>query len=313
MFPGPRPDDPAKGASDLESSPMTLPRQRFPDLARLQGIALMVLAGIAFAAMAALVKCSRRLPVVELVFLRSVFALAALAALLVRHRRWPRASNRTLLLVRTICGLVAVGTYFYAIAHLDLAIASLLNQTSPVFVVSLAWFVPGERPAKSTTLLVLLAMFGCALLLSPGWTVPGFDAVAGLVGLSSGILSALAYTSVRLLRKTDRAIDIVFYFTTSALLVTAPFTALEFVRPSPLEWGSMAGAGLAAAVGQLFMTKAYQVERAAVVSPFIYTCVLVSALFGLLFWGETPTPLAALGGLLIVGSGVGIAVQRGGE
>lgn len=292
---------------------MTLPRQRFPGMARLHGIALMILAGVAFAAMAALVKVSRRLPVVELVFLRSLFALGGLSAILCRQRRWPRAANRPLLLARTITGLAAVATYFYAIARLDLATASLLNQTSPVFVVALAWFLPGERPARSTILLVLLAMLGCALLLTPRWTLAAADPVPGLVGLSSGVLSALAYTSVRQLRRTDRAIDIVFYFTSSALLVSIPFMLHRFVPPTGVEWAAMAGAGLAAAAGQLFMTKAYQVERAAVVSPFIYACVLVSALFGFVFWSEAPTLLAALGGMLIVGSGIGIAVQKGGN
>jgi drug/metabolite transporter (DMT)-like permease len=52
------------------------------------------------------------------------------------------------------------------------------------------------------------------------------------------------------------------------------------------------------------MTSAYRVDRAPVVAAASYTSVLLSLIYGYLFWKEVPHPLAWLGGGLIVFGGL---------
>lgn len=274
----------------------------------------MVLAGLSFSAMGALVKSSARsLPVLELVFLRSLFALVPLALVLAARRRWPRAGSWRLLFLRSAFGVAAMSCLFYAIAHLDLATATLLNHTSPVFVVLFAIAFLKERVHRAIPALVLVALAGCALLVSPDLTGATGSPLAGLVGALSAILSAMSYATVRELRRSDRPVDIVFFFTACSVAICLPLVPFSYRPPAPAEWLALAGAGFAAALGQYALTLSLSVERAAVVAPFTYTGVLFAALFGYAFWGEVLSPVAMAGGALVVLAGVSISVLVGRE
>jgi drug/metabolite transporter (DMT)-like permease len=69
--------------------------------------------------------------------------------------------------------------------------------------------------------------------------------------------------------------------------------------PTLRDSGSMIAAGVCAGFGQLALTRAYTLERAARVSGMGYLGVVASALLGALVLGERPS-LAALGGMALV-------------
>ncbi|MBI4617809.1 MAG: DMT family transporter [Planctomycetes bacterium] len=294
---------------------MVFPPARLARFAsRQKGILLMVLAGFAFSVMGALVKWSARsLPIFELVFLRSLFALVPLLLFFALRRSWPRARSWRLLFLRSAVGVAAISLLFYAIAHLDLATATLLNNTSPVFGVLFAIFFLKERVHRAVPALVLVALAGCVLLISPDLKSAAGSTVAGLAGALSAVLSALAYTTVRELRRSDHPLDIVFFFTAFNVAISAPLLPFSYRMPGAPEWLAMAGAGFAAALAQYALTLALRVERAAIAVPFAYTGVLFAALFGYVFWGEVLTPIAMAGGGLVLLAGISISVLAGRE
>ena len=130
-------------------------------------------------------------------------------------------------------GSRAIACYFYAIAHLRLADAVLLNQSMPLFIplVERAWL--GERiPPRLWGVLAL------------GFAGPAADPAArhrclpacGARGPRLGGLASIAQVGIRRLTRTEPVTRIVFYFGLVASVAVAAARALvvaHAVRRSP--------------------------------------------------------------------------------
>ena len=271
---------------------------------RLQGIALMILAAALFATMSALMKYAcGRLDFVVVVFWRGIVGWGLLSLpLRLRGRRPTKAVDRRRLFYRSVFGSIALMTYVWAIANTDLGVASALNQSSPVFVAIFAPLLLRERAPRAVPPLILVALGGAWMIISPDFTSIDLGA---LVGLSSGVLAGLAYTYVRLLRKTEPPDVIVRWFTAWSAVFCVPFLVYQaavglWVWPTAWEWISLLAVGVTGLLGQLAMTQSLRRAPAAVVSPFIYFAIVASVAYGWAIWGEWPGTLALAGVGVIV-------------
>ncbi len=285
----------------------TIPPQT-PAAARLTGILCMSGAALLFGVMALFVKLSTpTVPTSEVVFFRG--AVGAIALWLPQRLGWlhiPPGVDRPRLVWRAVLGMLGIVTYVWAIAHIDLALASALNQSSPVFVAVIAAIFLGERFRWPVYAAVLAAFAGIVLVVSPDLRRVE---IAALVGVASAVAAASAYTLVRRLRKTEAPTTIVLWFSSISALLAAPFAAVEaWVWPSPPVWLYLLVVGLAAVTGQLLLTQAYRRAEATVISPFLYLTTLTGLFFGWLFWGEWPQASALLGGVVVVGGALAVNV-----
>jgi drug/metabolite transporter (DMT)-like permease len=263
----------------------------------------MVTSAFLFAAMGVAVKtASRTLPNPMVVFLRSVMGLTFLMPWAVRVGP---AGLRTAALaehvVRGLAGLGAMYCFFYAIAHMPLADAVLLNYSLPLFMPFVAWLwlkepIPGRLFGP-----LLIGFLGLVLILKPGLDL--FNPVA-LVGVLAALFAALAQTGIRRLSLTEPTTRIVFYFALISTVFSAFPLLAAWKTPTPALWGVLLALGLFATAGQLFLTRAYAHAPAAEVGPFIYTSVVFAALFDWLVWGKLPDGLSVAGALLVVTAGI---------
>ena len=69
--------------------------------------------------------------------------------------------------------------------------------------------------------------------------------------------------------------------------------------------GALLPAGLAAAIGQIFITKAYSKSPAKEISVYDYSIVLFTALLGFLFLSEVPDWMSVVGYCVIIFAAVG--------
>lgn len=277
----------------------------------LHGVAFMIGAAASFAIFSALVKViGDDIPLFMIVFFRGAVAWAALAAWeQTRNGRITVAVNRRDLVIRALLGFAGLVMYLWAVTHVELGLASALNQSSPVFVGVFAFLVLRERPSRFVPVLVLLGFAGATLIVSPD--LRGIN-VHAAIGLASAVVSGLAYTWVRKLRVTDRPETIVRWFSAVVTVLGAPVMLIQgWVQPSPLELLILLALGALSLSGQLCLTWAYRKGQAAVVSPFIYLSVLLTLLAGWLFWAEWPGDTALIGAALLVISSIGIAVLAG--
>jgi drug/metabolite transporter (DMT)-like permease len=267
-----------------------------------RGAFLMILSAGFFAGMGLAVKlASRSLPNSMIVFGRSAFGLLAL---LPWAARLGRAGFRTTKLpehlVRSLAGLAAMYCFFYAIAHMGLADAVLLNYSLPLFMPFIAWLWLGERFPPRLWPGLLLGFLGIVLILKPGSGL--FNPVA-LFAVASAILAALAQAGVRRLTQTEPVTRIVLYFGVISTVVSAVPLLGHWVRPDTGQWLLLALMGALATAAQLLLTRAYSKAPAAQVGPFIYACVPFAALLDGVFLGQWPDAASLAGAALIVAAG----------
>ncbi len=276
-----------------------------------RGAALMLAAALLFAAAGALVKhVSAQLPNEMVVFFRSLFGLLALAPFFLRHGPRYYATQRLgVHLVRALAGLTAMYCYFYAIGHLPLAEAVLLNYTAPLFIPLAALLWVGEPFGQKLWWPIGIGFVGIVLILKPGLSLL---APIALIGLASGLFSALAMAGIRKLTDTEPAIRVVFYFSLVSTLVSALPLAWRWQTPAAELWLPLFLIGVLSTVAQILMTRGYAHAPAAQAGPFLYAIVVFAGLFGWALWQEVPDWLSFAGTLLVVLSGI-LAIRLGGR
>ena len=102
-----------------------------------KGIFYIIISAFCFALMNASVKTAGDLPTFEKAFFRNFIAFFVALAMLIRDRRefHFQRKNLPLLTLRSLAGLTGIVCNFYAIDHLVLSDASILNKMSPFFVI----------------------------------------------------------------------------------------------------------------------------------------------------------------------------------
>lgn len=247
----------------------------------------MLVAALGFATMGALVKVgSAKFSSAELVFYRSLFGFLLIFTL-IRIKRLPiKTPHLNKQLARALIGFVALLMFFYAISHLPLATAITLNYTSPLFLAAFMPFMLLERPKKILYLAILMSFIGIILLLKPSFARE--DLLAGIVGLCSGIGAGLAYVHVKQLGNLHEPDwRTVFYFTLISTIGAGIW--MLFDQVSVVTWHDLPvllGLAGSATLAQLALTRAYRTGKTLTVASLSYATVVISSLFGILFWAE---------------------------
>lgn len=286
----------------------------------------MVLAAFLFASMGVCVKlASAYFNSAELVFYRGLIGVVVIAWLALRQgvpltTRYPGMHAW-----RSLIGVSALGAWFFSIGRLPLPTAMTFNYMSSVW---LAAFVVGGalihwRPSREQprpplhiplVLCVLISFAGVLLMLRP--SMESQEGFAAVVGLLSGMASALAYMQVvALSRIGEPETRTVFYFGIGATV--AGGAAMLVIGHSP--WPGWPGLwllplGLFAAGGQLCMTRAYSRAVSArgtlVVANLQYSGIIFASFYGILVFGDQLPWMAWLGMGMIIVSGIMATVLR---
>jgi len=290
----------------------------------------MVLGALIFATMGVCVKfASAWFSSAELVFWRGLIGMLLLWL-------WCRARGESLgtryplmHAWRSMIGVVSLGAWFFAIAHMPLATAMTLNYMSSVWIAAflvggalLAWVpVPGRDgriprpPLQGPLVLTVLAGFGgVVLMLRP--TVGASQGFAGVVGLISGLTAAFAYMQViALSRIGEPETRTVFYFALGSMVAGGLATLATGI--SPWDWHHaiwLVPVGVLAALGQLCMTRAYSTAKTPaatlVVANLQYSGIVFAAFYSLIIFNDRIDAMGWAGMGLIVASGIAATVLR---
>ncbi|GIX31930.1 MAG: membrane protein [Porticoccaceae bacterium] len=272
-----------------------------------RGAQLMLLSGAAFAAMGACVRLAgeRGIPVLEIIAVRAAISLA-LSALAAWRRRVPLLGRRRgLLLARGAVGFASLAAFYYALVHLPLAEATLLQYLHPMFTALLAFLLLGERPGLGALLCTALSLAGLAAMAVPAvGSGAEWPALAVAAGVAGALGSGLAYTLVRRLAASEDPAVIVLYFPLVCLPATLLLGWRDFVWPSGSTWGILVLVGVFTQLGQVALTRAMQVETAARATAFSYSQVVFAALLGGWLFGEWPDGRTLAAGALILAGAV---------
>lgn len=218
---------------------------------------------------------------------------------------------------RGVIGVTAHGLWFYAIVFLPLATAVTLNYMSPIWIAAFLFMIGLWRRRTGfewrLVFAILASFVGVALLLRP--TMHADQWAAGLVGLVSGALAALAYLQVRRLGELgEPEYRVVFYFCVIGTICAALACVVSAYLPGGdgIIWHShdwtgfslLTVIGVTAAVAQVAMTRAYHLGKTLVTANLQYTGIVFSSIWGVLIWDDFLGFYGWLGIAIIMGSGV---------
>ena len=267
-----------------------------------KGILFILLAAFFFSAMSVFVRLAGDVPTMQKAFFRNIVAAVVAVIILLRSGKeisLPKKSLPTLLM-RSIFGTIGILANFWAVDHLGIADANMLNKLSPFFAILMSIFILGEKPNRIEWISVVLAFIGAAFVAKPS---SGIVSLPALIGILGGFTAGTAYTYVRRAGLQGvRGPIVVAFFSTFSTLVLLPNLLMNFAPMSAGQFIFLLLAGCSAAGGQLSITAAYQHAPARDISVFDYSQVVYAAVFGLLLFGEVPDVCSIIGYVIIIGT-----------
>jgi drug/metabolite transporter (DMT)-like permease len=248
------------------------------------------------------------IPATQKLFARGLVATIALGGVLRARGISFKPGNPVLLGARSLLGMAGMLTFFLAVEGMPLAEAVTINRLSPFFVLILSWLFLGERLKKIQILAVFLGFTGVIVILRPA-SIP-LTLPAGLAVLSA-LFAGSAYTTLRALRKTDRPLLVVFWFSAAITLFFLPSVLLGGVVPDIRSLVFLLCIGLSGTAGQLLMTKAYRCAPGGEVAIYGYLSVVFSMSFQILFFDSVPDAAVFTGaGLILIGGWINYMSRR---
>ncbi|MBZ4212134.1 MAG: DMT family transporter [Rhodoferax sp.] len=278
----------------------------------------MVLGSFFFATMAVGVKvASVSFNTFELVFYRGLVSVFFIA-LVLRASGTPLKTPVPMMHAwRSVVGVLSLGSWFYAIAHLPLATAMTLNYMSGVWVAAFivgGAMLYGRAERQGPLMATVLAGFaGVVMMLRP--TIEQNQLFAGLIGLLSGLGAALAYMQVTALGKVGEPEGrTVFYFSLGSTICGLAGVAWTGMSSwTSVGWQAIAWLvpiGILASLGQWCMTRAYSRGSTLLVANLQYSGIVFGAFYSLLLLGDSIPLIGWAGMALIVASGLAATVLR---
>jgi len=263
---------------------------------------MMIIASICFTLMAVAVHFLSGLPLMEIIFFRSLPIMLIVPLILKNRKIYFWGNNKLILILRALFGGSVMVAYFYSITAMNLTDAVTIKQLSPFFIILLASILLGEKISFKLITIFILAFLGTILVVKPGFRSDIYPAIIGLLG---AILTAGSHVAVRKLRLTDHPLVVVNYF--GYIIGLLSFGVLlwqgNFCIPNRSSLFILILLGLIGLGGQIALTKAYQMAPTNLVSLYLYSQIIFSAFLGILFFKEIPDLFSIFGATLIIISG----------
>ncbi|MCY3878564.1 MAG: DMT family transporter [Rhodobacteraceae bacterium] len=247
----------------------------------------------------------------EIGLAQSVFMRGAFLCLLFGTFAWFRGTFRkipgrrdsVIIAVRTAAEIGITACFLTAVLNMPIANATAILQFVPLAIVVAAHFVFGIRAGPRRFVAIFVGLFGVLVVIRPG--TDGFNAYSLLA------LLAVLFVVLRDLasRKLSSSADSMFVTLASALMVTMVFGLVTLVNgiwtpPSQTDFGLLFLSAMLLFTGYYWGVVTMRTGDISFVSPFRYSIMIFSVIFGILLFAEIPDAWTILGILILVGAGI---------
>ena len=246
------------------------------------------------------------LPILQITWARYfftvVFTLPIMIFFFKKQLVW--SDKPKLQILRGIILLSANICFFYAISIISLAKALTLAFVAPLIVTAFSPVMLGEKVGFRRWTAVVVGFTGSLVVIRPGFVELNF---ASLAALGTGILYGFYLIITRKLSTSDNPLlTLLMTGMVGAILVSAiiPF---YWVKPSLNQWSLMAGIGVFACIGHLFLILSLKYADASKLAPLGYTEIIPNVLIGYYFFSEFPDKWTYVGLSIIILSGLYIS------
>ena len=244
-----------------------------------------LLAAVSFAVMMTSVRhMDGKFDAFEIVFFRALVGVFIVIPLVTKSGlKALRTERMPMHIVRTLFALFAMATLYYSLAELAVAQAIALTFLIPLFTTIAAGTLLGERVGIHRWSATLVGFAGAMVIIRPG-----FAEVSGpvlLVVLSSALYAG-AWSSVKILTRTDSAAVTVFWMNVLMVPLTAIPLFWVWVTPSVEDILPLLIMALSGWSAHFCQARAFESSDASAVMPFDFLRLPLGALFGYLLFAE---------------------------
>lgn len=265
-----------------------------------KGILCILFAAFSFTLMSVFIKLAGNLPAQEKAFFRNIFAFVIAFFIMKRQKVEFKIEKENILplVLRALLGTVGMICNFYAIDHLVIADANMLNKLSPFFTIIFSYIILKEDVKTIQWLAILGAFIGSLFIIKPSFANAAL--FPSMIGLCGGISAGAAYSMLRLLgKKNVNRSFIVLFFSAFSSLITFPLMMINYVPMTLNQWIIMGLVAVSATGGQFGLTYAYYYAPANEISIYDYSQIVFAAIFGFIIFNQTPDLFSVLGYLII--------------
>src|SRR6516165_4417961 len=213
-----------------------------------------------------------------------------------------RTNRPALQIARSVLLLASTLCNFLALRYLQLAEAIALVFSTPFFVAALSGPMLGEWVHWRRWTAIAVGFVGVLVVTRPG---AGSFQPAALLSLTAALCYAVYSITTRILARTDSNETTLFYSNIVGALALLPVVPFVWTTPSdPLVIALMVATGAMGSFGHYLLIAAHRLAPAAVLSPFIYTEIVLVTAAGFLVFGDVPNRFTLTGAAIVVASGL---------
>jgi drug/metabolite transporter (DMT)-like permease len=268
------------------------------------GVALMCCGLAMFACGETMVKLlARDHSVAQIVWARYTFHALVFLAVFSRIGivRQVRTTRPGLQLARSVLLLAATAFFFTALRYIPMADAVAINFVSPLLVTAFSIPILGEHVGPRRWAAIVVGFAGAMVIIRPGM---GEVHWAVFMPLGTALCYALHQILTRIASRTDDSRTSLFWTSAVGVLGTSALVPFFWTQPDATGWLLMVATGTAFGFGHYLLIRGLEVAPASLLSPFIYTQIVWTALLGYLVFDQFPDRWTVTGVGIVIASGL---------
>ena len=284
-----------------------------------KGILYMLTASFCFALTGACARWLRDdINPIELVLFRNIIGVIFILYSIRLSPVKQKGGKPWLLIFSGVIGTLALYSFFYGISKIGLAIAITYQQSYPVFLALFAAYFLGEKLIGREWVAIVTGFVGICLIFLPSVDTSLLTVKHHTIGLSNALMTGMAYLSIRGLSEIYDQRSIILSFMLSGIILPVislfigqliepghfDFIINTFDVPRLEHYPVILLLGLAALVGQIYLTKAFSYQKTGIIAAVGYSNIVFSIIFGTLLGDAFPDLLRITGIFLIIICGV---------
>ena len=197
--------------------------------------------------------------------------------------------------------------FFYAISVISLAKALTLAFIAPLIVTAFSPLLLGEKVGLKRWTAVIIGFTGSLIVIRPGFVEIN---LASLSALGTGILYGFYLIITRKLSTSDNPLLTLLITGAVGAILVSLVIPFYWVKPTFNQWSLMAGIGIFACIGHIFLILSLKYADASKLAPLGYTEIIPNVMIGYYFFNELPDNWTYLGLFIIIFSGLYISRRQ---
>ena len=246
------------------------------------------------------------LPILQITWARYFFTVAFVFPIMLffykKQLVW--SDKPKLQIFRGLILLSANICFFYAISVISLAKALTLAFIAPLIVTAFSPILLGEKVGYRRWTAVAVGFIGSLIVIRPGFLE--FN-LASMAALATGFFYGFYLIITRKLSTSDNPLLTLLITGMVGALLVSLIIPFYWVKPTLNQWSLMAGIGVFACIGHLFLILSLKYADASKLAPLGYTEIIPNVMIGYYFFSELPDKWTYVGLLIIVLSGLYIS------